>query len=1091
MPSSLSLLPHTDIFIITETWLLASPPSRSSYPIHWTQHHLYGPSHMTNSGMHATRGVTILIRPDLPTTVNILPVQHQHDHSISFTLADYVVHCVYLPPSLPDQEAINTLHQLPMPNNMPKQIICGDFNARLRSFGDTRTTTRGTLFHDWILTNNIICLNQTMTYGIPTYETYTNNTHSSSIIDLFLTDDHDIPADLEIHSSLSLQSPHRAVTLTITMPLPPITMTPFPRRTWNLSRLNEPAVRALYQQSLADSLMPLHSRLQYLIRNPPTTMPNIDQLTHSFNTSIYFSLDRSLGSKPPRPKQKNAWFWTDHLQTLVEQRERRFRKFKANRGLSRPQLYEEYMQSKLSLTLAIKRRKRETWREFIQHLSTQEYAQTTNQIKNMRNKRKLTHTFSSPLGPQAAADTMANTLATTFNGSMLNPSRPLAPICPPLPISSTDFPSPFSHAVVADALRRLPNRKAPGPDHIRSEMLQIASTTLTPILSSLLSLCWTWSYTPLLWRQAQVIPIYKKGDPQDPSNYRPISLTSHMRKLMEHCLINLIPDNSPPLDISQGGFRPQRSALDQVTCLQHLVHHHSKTRSPPVLVFLDIKSAYDTVDRNIIWNYMSPVCSPPLLSLLQNMFDNVSISVLLSGLNSHSFIPTTGVLQGSVLSPSLYSLYINRLPATLRLADQALHNSLHHLPPPLTPQLTLNSLLYADDIVLIGTRDSIPFLLQVAERTSYDLGFRWHPAKCVVLAPPNTPPRIYHIYGTPLPHLPSFRYLGVPFANTGLINKSALVAHNRQAGLAALFSLVPLGLNPHGFPPSLLVSLYKQFIRPSMEYGLAITKLSLLQVRPLQQVQQQALRRMFGGHSSSETAVIQHLSALPPMSTRSQVLQAKYISRSQFLPTDSLLVTLLPRLNSPNTPWSSLKKNNPLWSQLTPSAPSKPIIKSFLFRQMLLSRKPNTLLSFCPMSIHMDPLLSLPMAPRTRSLLIRWRRGWLPGRPQACPCLEGSITRSHTLVCSLLPTVSTPTTLPASNLHPIDRLLNKLPRSNLSYRDRSHISSFWADKWPEILRFLATIEGLTHQTHLPFDYSLDSRFLDWLHQSPPKRPLLH
>jgi hypothetical protein len=137
---------------------------------------------------------------------------------------------------------------------------------------------------------------------------------------------------------------------------------------------------------------------------------------------------------------------------------------------------------------------------------------------------------------------------------------------------------------------------------------------------------------------------------------------------------------------------------------------------------------------------MAPTCSPPLLGLLRNLFDEVMVSVLLSGFSSPHFSPCTGVLQGSVLSPALYSLYINLLPSILRLADQALNFSLHHLPPPLIPNTVLNSLLYADDIVLIGSRDSLPTLLQVAERASHDLGFRWSATKCVILAPPQTPP---------------------------------------------------------------------------------------------------------------------------------------------------------------------------------------------------------------------------------------------------------------------------------------------------------------------------------------------------------------
>ncbi|KAG1604531.1 hypothetical protein G6F46_013767 [Rhizopus delemar] len=94
-------------------------------------------------------------------------------------------------------------------------------------------------------------------------------------------------------------------------------------------------------------------------------------------------------------------------------------------------------------------------------------------------------------------------------------------------------------------------------------MLKPISTDLSHLLSWFFSLCCQWSYVPSLWRHAQVYPIFKKGDPSLPSNYRPISLTSVFRKLLELSLAPWLASVSPRLDLAQGGFRPRRSALDQ------------------------------------------------------------------------------------------------------------------------------------------------------------------------------------------------------------------------------------------------------------------------------------------------------------------------------------------------------------------------------------------------------------------------------------------------------------------------------------------------------------------------------------------------
>ncbi|KAG1436184.1 hypothetical protein G6F55_014247 [Rhizopus delemar] len=57
-------------------------------------------------------------------------------------------------------------------------------------------------------------------------------------------------------------------------------------------------------------------------------------------------------------------------------------------------------------------------------------------------------------------------------------------------------------------------------------MLLPIADDLVPVLTLLFRLCWIWSAVPAAWCTAQVVPIYKKGDPLQPANYRPISLTS-------------------------------------------------------------------------------------------------------------------------------------------------------------------------------------------------------------------------------------------------------------------------------------------------------------------------------------------------------------------------------------------------------------------------------------------------------------------------------------------------------------------------------------------------------------------------------------
>lgn len=114
---------------------------------------------------------------------------------------------------------------------------------------------------------------------------------------------------------------------------------------------------------------------------------------------------------------------------------------------------------------------------------------------------------------------------------------------------------------------------------------------------------------------------------------------------------------SPKPDLAQGGFRVRRSALDQALCLHELIQiHRLRHRSDPIMAFLDIKAAYDTVDRQIIWQRLHDHGTPAALTtLLQNLFDDVSITVVDNNYVSEPFHPTTGVLQDQFSVP-LYIL---------------------------------------------------------------------------------------------------------------------------------------------------------------------------------------------------------------------------------------------------------------------------------------------------------------------------------------------------------------------------------------------------------------------------------------------------
>jgi hypothetical protein len=106
----------------------------------------------------------------------------------------------------------------------------------------------------------------------------------------------------------------------------------------------------------------------------------------------------------------------------------------------------------------------------------------------------------------------------------------------------------------------------------------------------------------------------------------------------------------------------------------------------------------------------------PSLGLLQNLFDDVLISVLIGNHASTSFSLVTGVLQGSVLSPLLYSIYINTLPSLLRAYATSTTTRVTVPADPNDPASTasivpINSLLFADDVAIFGSKLEVKNML--------------------------------------------------------------------------------------------------------------------------------------------------------------------------------------------------------------------------------------------------------------------------------------------------------------------------------------------------------------------------------------------
>jgi hypothetical protein len=190
-----------------------------------------------------------------------------------------------------------------------------------------------------------------------------------------------------------------------------------------------------------------------------------------------------------------------------------------------------------------------------------------------------------------------------------------------------------------------------------------ALTHLTLLFNHIL----LFGHFPTAWKSAKVIPIPKPGKPpSDPCSHRPISLLSTLSKLLEHVIahrLNLFIHQNHILPPEQCGFWKKHSPVHQLTRITDFITHVFNLNKHTGMVLLDIEKAYDTVwFIGLLYKLILLHFPPYLLFFLQSYLEDRTFTVHLNGTNLMPKQTPSGLLQGAVLSSTLFALYLSDMP---------------------------------------------------------------------------------------------------------------------------------------------------------------------------------------------------------------------------------------------------------------------------------------------------------------------------------------------------------------------------------------------------------------------------------------------
>ena len=161
----------------------------------------------------------------------------------------------------------------------------------------------------------------------------------------------------------------------------------------------------------------------------------------------------------------------------------------------------------------------------------------------------------------------------------------------------------LSDVVVTDsailkALKMLDANKASGPDGIHNIVIKNCAETIIRPLKIIFSRSLEEGIFPSIWKNANICPVYKKGDKQLVANYRPIALLSNLSKVLERLVYNELYKYCEVNNIlteRNSGFKKSDSAINQLIYLNHLIYQGLDDGKKIALLFLDVSRAFDSV----------------------------------------------------------------------------------------------------------------------------------------------------------------------------------------------------------------------------------------------------------------------------------------------------------------------------------------------------------------------------------------------------------------------------------------------------------------------------------------------------------------
>ena len=824
-------------------------------------------NYIYSEGQRPSGGSSILVHSSCPQR-EIKLVTNLQAVAISVTLDKEITICsVYIPPNFHlETEHLDTLlKQLPSP-----YILVGDFNGHNILWGCKYNNPKGNIIEDFIIKNDLCLMNdKSHTYLHPATGNFSSLDLSLCHPSLLLDFDWTVSEDQHgsDHFPVIIESVNNS--------------TNDHNAKWKLNKANWELYHSLCEESL-----------------------KIDKLNNSldplddFTSSLLDISNKSIPKTSTNPKKSKPWY-NDECKDAIKQRKQalsKFCRYPTKENLNKVKNF------RAKACRTIKASKRKSWQSYVSNLNYKTpIKKVWDMIRKTSGKSKspsFTH-LNTKRGTKATSkEEIANTLGETFldNSSSRNYSEKFQNIKKQEEKIKLNFTSSnteeynilFNITELKDAIA-VSKDTATGPDDIHYQMLKHLPETALDTLLHIFNGIWTTGVFPESWRLATIIPIPKPGkDHAEPTNYRPIALTSCLCKTLERMINKRLVwylESNNLITKLQSGFRAERSTNDNLVRLETFIRDAFIKREHVVAVFFDLEKAYDTTWRyGILKDLHNFGMKGRLPNFIKSFLEDRTIQVRVGSTLSDLYDQEQGVPQGAILSTTLFNVKLNDI---INCLDYKTDGS-----------------LYVDDLCICFRSKNMRTIerhlqqcLNRIEDWATRNGFKFSKSKtqCVHFCQQrkiHNDPALY-IYGSQIPVVAESKFLGVIFDK-----KLSFIPHIKYLKAKCLKALNLLKVLSHtswGADRTTLLHLYRSLIRSKLDYGSIVygsARKSYLQM--LDTVHNQGLRLALGAFRTSPVSSLNVEADEPSLWLRREKLSLQYAIRLAANPSNPAFEVTFP-----------------------------------------------------------------------------------------------------------------------------------------------------------------------------------------------------